>query len=195
MDVWPLPANRIRQFGTRSSHEAAVTKRHAVNMCTGHAQALQVGIFVTRHPWPILMLKKITNLFHCRKLCDRSRSTVSLNDNISKSAIPPAVNPNQSQDTLLNPRIASLHSAAPSRVDAANQAPGPRSEECSTSLRPSQQYALVKAGSVAWKGLETALRLLEKSAGAFPPLKSALGGLLACLDLTQVNYCFGFHLH
>jgi hypothetical protein len=47
---------------------------------------------------------------------------------------------------------------------------------------------------VAWKGLETALRLLERSADAFPPLKSALSGLVACLDLTQVNYCFGFDL-
>lgn len=127
---------------------------------------------------------------------------MSLNDNISKSAIPPAV-PNQSQDTaLLSPRsTASLHSSA---LDTANQAavmPGtfekadrPRSEECSTSLRPSQQSAFVKAGSVAWKGLETALRLLERSADAFPPLKSAVGGLVACLDLTQVNYCFGFDL-
>ncbi|KIM51846.1 hypothetical protein SCLCIDRAFT_12017 [Scleroderma citrinum Foug A] len=61
----------------------------------------------------------------------------------------------------------------------------PRREECSTSLRPSQQSAFVKAGSVAWKGLETALRLLERSADAFPPLKSAIGGLVACLDLTQ----------
>ena len=124
-------------------------------------------------------------------------SPVSLNNNICKSTIPLAVS-NQSQDTLLNPRTAeSLHSSAPSRVDTANKvsiekADRPQIAECSTSLRPSQQSALLKAGSVAWKGLETALRLLEKSAGAFPPLKSALGGLVACLDLTQVNYYFGF---
>ena len=126
-------------------------------------------------------------VFHRRKLGveDRSRphssldvpsvseSTVSLNDNISKSVI------HQSQVTLVNPRTASPLSSAPSRVDTDRQ----RSEECSTSLRP----ALVKAGSVAWKGLETALRLLEKSSGAFPPLKSAVGILVACLDLTEVN--------
>ena len=53
---------------------------------------------------------------------------------------------------------------------------------------------LVKARSVAWKGLETALRLLEKSADAFPPLKSAVGGLLACLDLFEVGYCFRSHI-
>jgi hypothetical protein len=44
------PHDRIRQFGTRPS-QAAATKQYAVNMCAG--QALQVGIFVTRHPWPI----------------------------------------------------------------------------------------------------------------------------------------------
>ncbi|KAJ7782078.1 WD40-repeat-containing domain protein [Mycena olivaceomarginata] len=44
---------------------------------------------------------------------------------------------------------------------------------------------LKKAWGMAWNGLETALRLLEKSADACPPLKSAVGGLVACLDLTQ----------
>ena len=133
------------------------------------------------------------------------RSTASLNDDISKSAIPLAV-PNQSQDAaLLNPRTAFLRSSAHSRVDTTNQTPvmpgaiekadRPRSEEHSTSIRPSQHShsdGIVKVGNVAWKGLETALRLLERSADAFPPLKSAVGGLVACLDLTQVNYCFCF---
>jgi len=45
---------------------------------------------------------------------------------------------------------------------------------------------------VTWSALETALRLLEKSADAFPPLKSAVGGLVACLDLAQVGYGYGF---
>ena len=49
-----------------------------------------------------------------------------------------------------------------------------------------------KAWRAAWKGLETALRLLEKSADACPPLKSAVGGLVASLDLTQVGYDCGF---
>ena len=40
----------------------------------------------------------------------------------------------------------------------------------------------------SWNVLETALRLLEKSADALPPLKSTIGGLLACLDLAQVGY-------
>ena len=45
----------------------------------------------------------------------------------------------------------------------------------------------------SWNVLETALRLLEKSADAFPPLKSTIGGLLACLDQAQVGYGCGFN--
>lgn len=45
-----------------------------------------------------------------------------------------------------------------------------------------------KVLSTAWSGLETALRLLEKSADAFPPLKSAVGGLLACINLAEVSH-------
>lgn len=43
------------------------------------------------------------------------------------------------------------------------------------------------ANSVAWNGLEMALRVLEKSANAFPSLKSAVGGLIACLDIVRVS--------
>jgi hypothetical protein len=42
-------------------------------------------------------------------------------------------------------------------------------------------------------GLLTALRLLERSADAFPPLKSAVGGLIACVDLAQVSHRRGFN--
>jgi len=45
-----------------------------------------------------------------------------------------------------------------------------------------------KAWDVTRSGLLTALRILEKSADAFPPLKSAVGGLVACLDLAQVSH-------
>ena len=40
---------------------------------------------------------------------------------------------------------------------------------------------------VAGSGLETTIRLLEKSAAACPPLQSAAGGLVACLNLAQVS--------
>jgi len=48
--------------------------------------------------------------------------------------------------------------------------------------------------NIAWHGLETALRVLEKSADAFPPLKSAVGGLIACLDVVQVTHSRLFKL-
>ena len=102
--------------------------------------------------------------------------------------------------------------ALPDTVNEAPDVPGtivktsrPQGDELSTSDQPSQPSSstrpgnnysdrLVKAGSVAWKGLETALRLLEKSANAFPPLKAAVGGLVACLDLFEVGYCFRIHV-
>ncbi|KAB5588539.1 hypothetical protein CTheo_8022 [Ceratobasidium theobromae] len=37
----------------------------------------------------------------------------------------------------------------------------------------------------AWATLETTLRLLERSSDAFPPLKSAVAGLVGCLDIIQ----------
>jgi hypothetical protein len=45
-----------------------------------------------------------------------------------------------------------------------------------------------EAWSVARSGLEATLRVLEKTADAFPPLKSAVGGLVACLDVIQASY-------
>ena len=51
-----------------------------------------------------------------------------------------------------------------------------------------------KAWDVTQSGLLTALRLLEMSSDAFPPLKSAVAGLVACLDLAQVSYSCGFNI-
>lgn len=53
---------------------------------------------------------------------------------------------------------------------------------------PSATRKLRKVLNAAWSGLETALRLLEKSADACPPLKSAVGGLLACINLAEVSH-------
>ncbi|KAF4612638.1 hypothetical protein D9613_011790 [Agrocybe pediades] len=38
--------------------------------------------------------------------------------------------------------------------------------------------------SIPWKAMRTALRALEKNSGGLPPLKAAVGLLVACLDLT-----------
>lgn len=39
----------------------------------------------------------------------------------------------------------------------------------------------------SWAGLEVALRALHQTAKIFPPLHSAIGTLISCLDLVQVN--------
>jgi hypothetical protein len=60
------------------------------------------------------------------------------------------------------------------------------------SLNPPPSTASVfrtakEVGSVAWAGLGTALRVMKESSEVFPPLKSAVSGLLACLDVFQVK--------
>jgi len=42
---------------------------------------------------------------------------------------------------------------------------------------------------VVWNGLQTALGVLKESSDVFPPLKSAVGGLVACLNVVQVSDC------
>jgi hypothetical protein len=53
---------------------------------------------------------------------------------------------------------------------------------------PTTAKKLSEVYGVARSGLETALRVLEKSADAFPPLKSAVSGLVACMDVIQASY-------
>ena len=48
------------------------------------------------------------------------------------------------------------------------------------------------AWGVTRSGLVTALQLLERSADEFPLLKSAVGGLVVCLDLA-VHHACGFN--
>ena len=71
----------------------------------------------------------------------------------------------------------------------------PSSQQSSFHPEPNTSDKLKKAWGVTWSALETALRLLEKSADAFPPLKSAVGGLVTCLDLAQVGYDYGSELN
>jgi hypothetical protein len=41
--------------------------------------------------------------------------------------------------------------------------------------------------NIAWTGLESGLRALRESLDLFPPLKSAVGGLLECIDIFQAS--------
>ena len=110
----------------------------------------------------------------------------------SSSLQPPA----HSADTVNEgPNVSgTIVKTSPARGDQLSTSDQP--SQLSSSTRPGNNYSdkLVKAGSVAWSGLDTGLRLLEKSADAFPPLKSAVAGLLACLDLFEVCYFFRFHI-
>jgi hypothetical protein len=57
-----------------------------------------------------------------------------------------------------------------------------------TLAAPDAASELSEVWNVARSGLEVALRALEKSADAFPPLKFAVSGLVACLDVIQASY-------
>jgi hypothetical protein len=56
-----------------------------------------------------------------------------------------------------------------------------------TSPKPTTLDKVKEAGNTAWNGLEAALRVLETSADVFPPLKSAVGGFVSCLDIVEAS--------
>lgn len=56
------------------------------------------------------------------------------------------------------------------------------------SVPTKQKSSLEHAKSTAWAGLKTLLKVLESSADAFGPLKSAIGGLNQCIDIYEVGY-------
>ena len=49
---------------------------------------------------------------------------------------------------------------------------------------PSRRIA--NAASVGFEGLKTTLRTIKETADVFPPLKSAVGGLLALIEMVEV---------
>ena len=55
------------------------------------------------------------------------------------------------------------------------------------SAPPARVDATGSAAAIAFQGFKLGLRSLEKSADAFPPLKSAAGGLLAVIDAFGVR--------
>ncbi|KAF9557812.1 WD40 repeat-like protein [Agrocybe pediades] len=62
----------------------------------------------------------------------------------------------------------------------------PNHPETPTPTQESSKCSALKdAGKSAWKTTEAALRLLEKNADGFPPLKTAITVLLTCVDLTK----------
>jgi hypothetical protein len=134
-------------------------------------------------------------------------------DAISRPHSPETSTPNDDPGVVQDHAILSTpHSSSAflgtDSADRAGETPGNRSQDTiftishassrQSSPHPSHPESNIsekinKAWGVTRSGLLTALRLLEKSADAFPPLKSAVGGLVACLDLAQVSYGCGFN--
>ena len=120
------------------------------------------------------------------------------------SSPPPSLSstPTESQKPGLSPGIGN-HSArlGPLVSDKSNDGSitTAESQEPSGSVQPvlSKDSALGPPVSnkgkdrlgVVWNGLQTALGVLKESSDAFPPLKSAVGGLVACLNVIQVRGC------
>ena len=99
----------------------------------------------------------------------------------SSSAIPPLPLA-QSQSAFLSLPALSLGQWTPSALSVVDYGNQPTNAE--SSLAP----AAKKAGADAWIGLKAALRLLERSADALPPLKSAVGGFLGVVDIFEASH-------
>jgi hypothetical protein len=55
---------------------------------------------------------------------------------------------------------------------------------------PSSQNFSSTAAEKGWEGLKIALRVLEQSAKAFPPLGMAVSGLIVAIDVIEVSVPF-----
>ncbi|KAF9545458.1 WD40 repeat-like protein [Agrocybe pediades] len=66
-----------------------------------------------------------------------------------------------------------------------NAIPSQSDPQSEAAIEISAQNLPQKYGSLPWKAMQTALRLLQKNSDGFPPLKTAVGVLVTCLDLTQ----------
>jgi len=89
--------------------------------------------------------------------------------------------------------LSTPHPSSQQSEDAILPTSDPSSKQSASVTGRNTSDKLKKAWRVTWSGLQTALRLLEKSANAFPPLQSAVSGLVACLDLAQVGYSCRFN--
>jgi hypothetical protein len=91
--------------------------------------------------------------------------------------------------TLRPPSPRSFASGASQNPSADNLALNPIDPAASSSAVSHSAINPVprSVADVIWAGLNTALCGLKESSDAFPPLKSAVDGLLACIDIFQVS--------
>jgi len=136
-----------------------------------------------------------------RRIFNQARNAISPNSHPHSPSLPetstPNINiPNDDPGVVRNRRHAIYFLTSPSSsqlssllgTDSADRVEGNQSQDTNFTTSQITSEKIKKAWDVTRSGLLTALRVLEKSAGAFPPLKSAVGGLVACLDLAQVSH-------
>ncbi|CAE6466827.1 unnamed protein product [Rhizoctonia solani] len=63
--------------------------------------------------------------------------------------------------------------------------PAPSAESMVPKAHPEATTEHKKSGSDAWTGLASSLRVLEITAGLFPPLKKAIAAFVECLDIVE----------
>ena len=61
------------------------------------------------------------------------------------------------------------------------------SSSTSGNLAPNTGSKVKELASVAWEGVKISLALLNESSGCLPPLKAAVGGLVALIDAIEVS--------
>ncbi|KAF9548010.1 WD40 repeat-like protein [Agrocybe pediades] len=78
-----------------------------------------------------------------------------------------------------------LSQSSDSQSSTPNAQPTQSDPQAGTTSEVSAQNLPQRNGSLPWKAMQTALRLLQQNSDGFPPLKTAVGVLVTCLDLTQ----------
>ncbi|KAF4612642.1 hypothetical protein D9613_011794 [Agrocybe pediades] len=134
---------------------------------------------------------KVPNL---RPLWSRERSTDSQSapttqspkDSQSASTTEQPTDPQLAPPTEIPP---DSHSKPPTEIRTNSQSKpptelGPTDSRSGADIEGEAQNQPQKNVSIPWKAMRTALRALEKNSGGLPPLKAAVGLLVACLDLT-----------
>ncbi|KAF9528032.1 hypothetical protein CPB83DRAFT_855213 [Crepidotus variabilis] len=124
----------------------------------------------TQSEKPKGFLGRLKNFFHLPSSEVSTTNSAKVSNDISR---PSSSGFNQSQTTLNDP------------VNSGTTIPVAQSSYQQHSARPTSK--IKGAFGLAWDGLDTALRLLKESSDAFPPLKTAVGGIVALIDLVQTT--------
>ncbi|CEL62951.1 hypothetical protein RSOLAG1IB_10606 [Rhizoctonia solani AG-1 IB] len=87
--------------------------------------------------------------------------------------------------SALSSRPGSVPPPASINVTSASPAPAQHDPVSSSSEPPTVVDSTPSKNSSTWAGVRAVLTTLESSAGAFPPLASAIRGLIACIDIFE----------